>query len=266
MIFPPRHLVDVEWRTVRQATEGGRLGPEAKVATRFANPLARGRDVQPIMVYTRDWRDQADVQRVISALRELGITGKAFYKRDEDTREGRYGDGVSIYVSPPGAAWFEIADPSNAPRAAPQSRRTPAQPAHSAGSSPRPVDAALQDGPSRPIREQLPLTLAEAVASAFADPGPLLDSGAHARLYGDAYDPEDGPARMRRRTLPASGAPGVTLAVGAVSRVVNALSGAGADEAAEVFLEVFGDSYGFWPEVQAVGWLRVWPRGTQEPT
>jgi hypothetical protein len=37
----------------------------------------------------------------------VGITRKAFYKRDADTLAGQYGDGVTIYVSPPGAAWFE---------------------------------------------------------------------------------------------------------------------------------------------------------------
>jgi hypothetical protein len=279
MVFAPRSLVDVEWRVVRRATREGRLGSEAKVATRFENPLARNPDEQPIMIYTRDWRDQADVERVIAALRAIGIDRKAFYKRDEDTRQGRYGDGVTIYVSPPGAAWFDITDPSINPTPTAEHPRVTAEPARPARRAPRllPLDAwqthpAMLDAadalsqPTPPrARERLPLTLPGAVMTAFAHPETLLESGAEVRLHCDAYDPEDGPARLRRRTFPTTGSPGIPLTPEAVTRIVNAVRDMGADKAAEVFLEEFGDSYGFWPEVRGVGWLHVWAPGMPEP-
>jgi len=43
-------------------------------ATADDNPRARRQDERPIMVYTGDWRDQADVEQVVAALREIGIT------------------------------------------------------------------------------------------------------------------------------------------------------------------------------------------------
>lgn len=260
MVFAPVHLVDVEWRAVRQATREGRLGVEAKVATAYANPLARTPDERPIMIYTRDWRDQADVERVLIALREIGITGKAFYKRDADTRAGNYGGGVTVYVSPPGAPWFEDRQPGGASPAdrhpAPSVPLADPATASPAGQGP-PLHA--------PEATERPMRLPAAVAAAFAEPEPLLTDGALARLYGDVWDPEDGPQRMRRRYLPAIGGPGVTLDPRAVTRIVETLGGRGAEQAAEVFLEEFGDSYGFWPGVGTVRWLRVWPSGTTEP-
>jgi len=46
---------------------------------------------------------------------------------------------------------------------------------------------------------------------------------------------------------------------------VRTLQDQGAERAAEVFLDEFGDSYGFWPGVGVVRWLRVWPHGAPEP-
>jgi hypothetical protein len=51
----------------------------------------------------------------------------------------------------------------------------------------------------------------------------------------------------------------------AVTRIIQALEQQGPDEAAEVFLDEFGEFYGFWPGVGAVRWLRVWPEGSPEP-
>jgi hypothetical protein len=117
MVFVPVHLADTEWRAVSDATRAGRLGIEAKVATAAPNPNARSDRERPILVYTRDWRDRDDVERVLVALRqEAGITAKAFYKRDVDTLAGRYGGGVTIYVSPPGATWFEDRAPRRSSR------------------------------------------------------------------------------------------------------------------------------------------------------
>jgi hypothetical protein len=260
MVFPPVHLVDVEWRAVRQATETGRLGIEAKVATAYPHARARSRDERPIMVYTQDWRNRADVERVLVLLREIGITGKAFYKRDADTQAGRYGDGVTIYISPPGATWFEDRQPGDAPS-------TDRHPTTGDPVAPAARSRSVGADPNSRRREASvpPMRLPAAVTAAFAEPGPLMASGASVRLYGNVWDPEDGPERMRRRHLPAVGAPGVTLAASTVARIVEALHDRDAEAAAEVFLEGFGDAYGFWPEVGIVRRLRVWPSGTPEP-
>jgi hypothetical protein len=58
--------------------------------------------VRLICVYTSDWHDKDDVRRVLRGLRELGISWGLSYKTDEATLDGRYGSGVSIYVSQQG--------------------------------------------------------------------------------------------------------------------------------------------------------------------
>jgi Basophilic leukemia-expressed protein Bles03 len=82
--------LDQMWEKISTATELGRLGGLAKVATAMPNPLAKNPAVRVICVYTYDWTDEADVRRVRSELRELGFTAKIHYKVDEDTRAGNY--------------------------------------------------------------------------------------------------------------------------------------------------------------------------------
>jgi hypothetical protein len=53
-----------------------------------------------ICVYTQDWEDKEDVMRVRTKLRRLGFNRTLHYKRDKDTRAGKYsgqGEKVSIY-------------------------------------------------------------------------------------------------------------------------------------------------------------------------
>jgi hypothetical protein len=72
------------------ATEEGRLGDSAKVATARTNPNAVDQDKKVICVYTYDWQDREDVMRIRAELRALGITWKIPYKADADTCAGRY--------------------------------------------------------------------------------------------------------------------------------------------------------------------------------
>jgi hypothetical protein len=102
-------------------------------------------------------------------------------------------------------------------------------------------------------------TLPEAVAVAFADQDPFA-GGAVVRLSGDLRDTQDDPRRPRWRTS----AP-VHLAAAAVTRIARALSEHGPAEAGEVFIEEFGDAYGFAADVGDVQRLMVWPEGTAEP-
>ncbi|MCF0086436.1 MULTISPECIES: putative phosphothreonine lyase domain-containg protein [unclassified Streptomyces] len=98
--FTPLSLLDRSWATIRTATEDGLLGYCSKAAT-LLNTRTKSDDTRrPICVYTRDWRNIDDVQRVLTNLRALGIVDVLLYKTDSDTRKGRYGTGASTFVAP----------------------------------------------------------------------------------------------------------------------------------------------------------------------
>jgi hypothetical protein len=90
LIFAPISQIDEVWMKIKLATEDGRLGDLAKVATAKPNPIATNPGMKVICVYTYDWTDEADVRRVRQELRALGITSKIPYKTDDDTNAGRY--------------------------------------------------------------------------------------------------------------------------------------------------------------------------------
>ncbi|MFI5805003.1 putative phosphothreonine lyase domain-containg protein [Streptomyces sp. NPDC051561] len=79
------------WELIRGATIEGYLGTGAKVLKDFTRAC----------VYTRDYRDLNDLRRVLTTLRELGLTGWINYKRDCDTGRGLYGRGALYWHSPP---------------------------------------------------------------------------------------------------------------------------------------------------------------------
>lgn len=136
MVFTsPEYHAEV-WEKLKAATKAGELGTAAKTGgdderVRFALDLYAKRVAsgeQPRMkamddltkvyariktralltcVYTHDFEDHDDVRRVLVALRGLGFNGRLSYKRDLDTLQGHYSDGVSIYVSQPGSLDFE---------------------------------------------------------------------------------------------------------------------------------------------------------------
>ena len=89
LVFVPVSQVDEVWAKIRYATEDGRLGDSAKVATAKPNPNASDRSKKVICVYTYDWTDEADVL-IRDELRALGIVSKIPYKTDRDTSAGRY--------------------------------------------------------------------------------------------------------------------------------------------------------------------------------
>ena len=90
LIFVPLVQVDEVWAKIKLATEEGKLGSSAKVATAIPNPNATNPDTKVICVYTYDWTDEQDVRRIRQELRQLGITSKIPYKADEDTHAGKY--------------------------------------------------------------------------------------------------------------------------------------------------------------------------------
>lgn len=106
LLFVGVSNIDDAWELVRAETEAGRLGIAAKASTARQNPNARPGSGKLICVYTRDYRDSADVGRVLARLREIGFKGRLSYKTDQATLAGQYGRGTSIYTSPPGSAEF----------------------------------------------------------------------------------------------------------------------------------------------------------------
>ena len=90
LIFVPFAQVDGVWATIKTATEEGKLGEGAKVATAKPNPRAKDASAKVICVYTYDWTDEDDVRRIRQELRALGITQKIPYKADQDTFDGKY--------------------------------------------------------------------------------------------------------------------------------------------------------------------------------
>src|SRR5437773_1463318 len=90
LLFVAVEKVDAIWAMIKEATEAGKLGGSAKVATMRPNQNSKDPRKRVICVYTYDWRDKPDVHRVREALRGLGFIGKLPYKADHDTLEGKY--------------------------------------------------------------------------------------------------------------------------------------------------------------------------------
>ena len=97
LIFSPHSKVDLEWTLIEQAHRAGVMGIDAKVSSSM---MMNADGTHVICVYTKDWQDEEDVFRVRTKLRRLGFTRVLYYKRDIDTRAGKYhapGQKVSVY-------------------------------------------------------------------------------------------------------------------------------------------------------------------------
>ncbi len=90
LVFVPASQIDEVWVGIKKATEEGRLGGSSKVSTSKPNPNATDSNIRVICVYTYDWTNEEDVNRVRDELRALGITRKIPYKADKDTLNGKY--------------------------------------------------------------------------------------------------------------------------------------------------------------------------------
>ena len=69
--------VDALWVKIRQATEEGRLGYKSKVSTSAAKGQAQA-SARLIVVRTYDADDSADVLRIQTVLRDMGITSMQY--------------------------------------------------------------------------------------------------------------------------------------------------------------------------------------------
>lgn len=90
LIFINRRAIDEVWSIIKDATEAGGLGTDAKVATKIQADMYSERNSHLICVYTKDWKNKREVMRVRGALRKLGITHSIPYKADEDSLDGKY--------------------------------------------------------------------------------------------------------------------------------------------------------------------------------
>lgn len=90
LVFVSDFFLDKIWMKIKTATEQGKLGGMAKVATVKINLDFINLKVKVICVYTYDWKDEMDVKRIRDELRNMGITRKIAYKSDEDTDQNRY--------------------------------------------------------------------------------------------------------------------------------------------------------------------------------
>ncbi|MEU6025325.1 putative phosphothreonine lyase domain-containg protein [Micromonospora sp. NPDC047134] len=106
LVFVPVRYIDRYWEIIRQAVRDGTLGPAAKVATARPNPRQTDPTRRVIAVYTVDWTDEDDVQRVLGALRSLGVTWRITYKTDADTTNSIYGRHAATYISQSGSLQF----------------------------------------------------------------------------------------------------------------------------------------------------------------
>lgn len=106
--FPPLCLLDTSWESVRTATHDGLLGYRSKAATLINTRSGSDDTRRPICIYTNDWRDLEDVERILAALRDLGIVDVLLYKTDTDTQRQRYGQGASTYKALPGRRTMTI--------------------------------------------------------------------------------------------------------------------------------------------------------------
>lgn len=81
----PSSDVALAWTKVGLAVEEDKLLC-AKVSTRSAWHRPRW-----ARHYTRDWADRRDLMRALAVLRSPGFVKELGYKRDVDTRSGKYG-------------------------------------------------------------------------------------------------------------------------------------------------------------------------------
>jgi len=104
MLFPRLEEVTQVWKRVVEGVIDGRLGPTAKVAPDEGKP-----DDRLICIYTKDFRDEDDVLRVLQELETMGLlpSGRSiYYKSDAFTyldlykqTASEYGLQASLYTS-----------------------------------------------------------------------------------------------------------------------------------------------------------------------
>ena len=83
MLFPTVEHVDFVWGKVAKGTVEGELGVAAKVAAAESEDEVDGGKRKLVCVYTKDFGDKEDVERVLLGLKGMGLL------KGEDGGEGR---------------------------------------------------------------------------------------------------------------------------------------------------------------------------------
>jgi hypothetical protein len=104
MLFPTSDDLPLVWRLVAEATAAGKLGPCRKVGTWEPDHVTKP---TVICIYTEDFSDLTDVNRVLSNLNDINIINRAMrinYKCDAYTHLGIMSDNLyklraSLYSS-----------------------------------------------------------------------------------------------------------------------------------------------------------------------
>lgn len=124
MLFPKTMDLIRMWRLVVEGTINNRLGSGAKVATDEG-----GRQERLICIYTKDFRDQDDVLRVLQELVAMGLVSSGrgiYYKSDAYTYLDIYGRNASDYGLQASAYSSQkmLAAPQPKPKSAPQKKQS----------------------------------------------------------------------------------------------------------------------------------------------
>jgi len=88
LIFDEPLVIDYYWKLIMDALKNGKLGHSAKVSTAKVNPNAVNNSKRVICVFTENFDDKGDVERIEQELRRLGIENRLIYKLDKDV--GKY--------------------------------------------------------------------------------------------------------------------------------------------------------------------------------
>jgi len=92
MVFVSSAHADDLWPRVRIDLKSGELALSA-TAAKMSLPNPRKPDHHVLIIYTSDFNDRHVVGNCLSAIRGLGVTGKLYYKTDQQTVMGVYAGG-----------------------------------------------------------------------------------------------------------------------------------------------------------------------------
>jgi len=80
LIFEYKDEIDETWNKIKKATREGIFGTRSKDATARPSPKASNNNFRVICIYTADFDNTADINRIAKSIRSLGIENKLIYK------------------------------------------------------------------------------------------------------------------------------------------------------------------------------------------
>jgi hypothetical protein len=91
MLFVLNNDMDNIWDIIKNETENGNLGISSKIATMKNNPNTLNNSYKVICVYTYDYSDKDNVEKIGKKLIELlNLNKPIYYKTDQQTIENNY--------------------------------------------------------------------------------------------------------------------------------------------------------------------------------